>query len=188
MSYIQYNVNVSKGQEDKLHKAIKSKKAVSLRLSKDDLVGDDVLLLTQSQISNIERAKAQYKGVTLKLSGKQIRANLKVEGGFLGMLASLAARFLPTLLGGLATGLISGGIEKGISGGGLVEKDGFFIQKDSNCYEGTYSGKGLYLSPSGYRTQHGDGLYLRSGGNIYEGGSILDQIPIFGPILRLLGL
>ena len=137
MSYIQYKLNISKGQEDKLQNAIKSKKAVTLRLSKNDLVGNHMLLLTQAQINNIKKARSGNKGVTLKLSGKQIHANLKVEGGFLGMLASLAATALPwlakTILPGLATGLISGGVEKAISGSG-IEKDGFFIQKDGKLY------------------------------------------------------
>ena len=151
-----------------------------------------MLLLTQAQINNIKKARSGNKGVTLKLSGKQIHANLKVEGGFLGMLASLAATALPwlakTILPGLATGLISGGVERAISGSG-IEKDGFFIQKDGKCYEGTYSsGSGLYLNPSNYRTQYGDGIYLRSGRNVYEGGSILNKIPIIGPFLKLLGL
>ena len=188
MSYIQYNVNISKGQEDKLQNAIRLKKAVSIRLSNHDLIGNHMLLLTQAQINNIKKAKSGNKGVTIKLSGKQIQANLKVKGGFLGMLAALAARVLPTLLGGLATGLISGGVEKAISGSG-IEKDGFFIQKDGDCIEGTYhEGKGLYLNPSNYRTQYGDGIYLRSGRNVYEGGSILNKIPIIGPFLKLLGL
>ena len=39
------------------------------------------------------------------------------------MLASLAARALPTLLTGLTAGLLSGGISKAISGNGL------FLQK-----------------------------------------------------------
>ncbi len=89
MSYIQFNVTVSDSQKDKLQNAIKSKKAVSLRLSKNDLTGSDLLLLTQSQINNIQKARSQNKGVTLKLSGKQIQANLLVGGGFLG------TRFLP---------------------------------------------------------------------------------------------
>ncbi len=107
------------------------------------------------------------------------------------MLASLAATALPwltkTILPGLATGLISGGVEKAISGSG-IEKDGFFIQRNGECCEGTYSGKGLYLNPTGYRTRYGDGLYLKSGGQVYEGGSILDKIPIIGPLLKLFGL
>lgn len=192
MSYIQYKVNVSKGQEDKLRNAVNTKKAVHLRLSKNDLQGDHMLLLTQAQINQIEKARAQNKGVTLNLSGKQIKANLTVEGGFLGLLAGLASRFLlpavktflPAILGGLA----SGGIEKAISGSGMEGKDGFFVQKNGECYEGTYTGQGLFLNPSGYRTQYGDGLYLKSGGAVYEGGSILGQIPIIGGLFKLLGL
>ena len=61
------------------------------------------------------------KSVTLRLSRKQVQVNIKHEGGFLGMLAALAARALPSLLGGLATGLVSGAVEKAItsSGSGL---------------------------------------------------------------------
>ena len=60
-----------------------------------------------------------------RLSRKQVQVNLKHEGGFLGMLASLAARILPTLHGGLATGLVSGAVEKAVSGSGLyLQKKG----------------------------------------------------------------
>ena len=191
MSYIKCNVNISKEQEDKLQNAIKSKKAVSLRLSKNDLIGNHMLLLTQGQIKSIQKAKSRNEGVTLQLSARQVKVNLTVEGGFLGMLAALAATALPwlakTILPGLATGLISGGVEKAISGSG-IEKDGFFIQRNGECCEGTFSGKGLYLNPSNYRPQYGDGLYLKSGGNVYEGGSILNKIPIIGPFLKMLGL
>ena len=53
------------------------------------------------------------------MSRKQVRTSVKIEGGFLGTLLSLASRALPTLLGGLATGLISGGVERAIKGNGL---------------------------------------------------------------------
>ena len=88
MSYIQYHMTVSAGQKEKLQNAVNTKKAVSLRLSKDNLVGNDMFLLTQAQIKQIEKGKQQNKGVTLKLSGKQIQANVKAEGGFLGFLAN----------------------------------------------------------------------------------------------------
>ena len=200
MSYIKYTVTVSKGQEDKLRNAVMNKKAVSLRLSKNNLVGTHLMLLTKAQINSIEKAKARQAGVTLKLSGKQVQANLKVEGGFLGMLLPfLMETVLPALTGtilpALGVGDLTGGasalasnIIESATGDGLKSQDGFFIKKDGKCVEGTYSGKGLYLSPSGYRVQHGDGLYLKSGGNVYEGGSILNQIPIIGPFLKLLGL
>ena len=61
--------------------------------------------------------------------------NVSYAGGFLGMLASLAtraiplvARVLPTILSGLTTGLLSGGINKAISVSGAVG-DGLYIHK-----------------------------------------------------------
>ena len=54
--------------------------------------------------------------VSIKVSKKQVKANTEHHGGFLGTLLGLASKVLPTLLGGLATGLISGGIEKAVSG------------------------------------------------------------------------
>ena len=92
------------------------------------------------------------------------------------------------MLPGVASGLISGSIEKAISGSG-VEKDGFFIQTDGkNCIEGVYTGNGLFLNPSGYRAQYGNGLFLNSGGNVYEGGSVLRQMPILSGLINALGL
>ena len=67
--------------------------------------------------------------------------NVSYTAGFLGMLASLAARALPTLLTGLKTGLLSGGISKAISGNGL------FFQKHGKCYQvQKCKGDGLYLA------------------------------------------
>ena len=50
------------------------------------------------------------------MSGKQVKANVKFEGGFLSVLMKLATNALPTLLGGLATGLISSGVKKAVKG------------------------------------------------------------------------
>ena len=57
---------------------------------------------------------------TLHLNKKQVTANVEYEGGFLSTLLSLAVRALPTILGGLTTGLISGGVEKAIKGNGAT--------------------------------------------------------------------
>ena len=64
--------------------------------------------------------------------------NISYIGGFLGMFASLAAiplsaRVLPTILSGLATGLLSGGINKAITGSGAVG-DGLYLHKHDKCY------------------------------------------------------
>ena len=48
-----------------------------------------------------------------------MKSNVQHRGGFLGMLAGLAAKEIPTLLGGLACGLVSGAVEKAVGGRGL---------------------------------------------------------------------
>ena len=65
----------------------------------------------------------QGKRIQIRLSAKQVARNVSYTGGFIGMLASLApraiplvARALPTILLGLTTGLLSGAINKAISG------------------------------------------------------------------------
>ena len=102
------------------------------------------------------------------MSRKQVRANVKVEGGFLGALLSLAAKALPTLLGGLATGLISGGVERAIKGG-----NGLYLGKKGygTAQVNIVDGNGLMLSP--VETEKRNGLYLKHDGQIFEGKGIL---------------
>ena len=101
------------------------------------------------------------------------------------MLASLAAKVLPTLLGGLATGLIAGGIEKAISGSGL-----FLSRRGRGCAEvHLVEGGGLYLTLENGEGLY-DGLYFKHGEDVYSGQGILlgpnspfKNIPILGLIL-----
>ena len=173
MSYQPYNVKLSTNMKGKVQNAIQHSKPLMIRLSKDALVGDNTLLLTRGQISSIERAKDIGKGVSIKLSKRQLKSNLEHKGGFLSLLAGLAARALPALLGGVTTGLISGGIEKAIAGRGIG--DGLFLHKGGHCYQvHKTEGEGLFLSPH-ERLRHvsGDGLFLRHGKNIYDGKGLL---------------
>ena len=79
--------------------------------------------------------------------------NVSYTGGFLAALASLAARaiplearVLPTTMPGLATGLLSGGIHKAISGSDVG--DGLYLHKHDKCYRvQKLKGNGLYLAP-----------------------------------------
>ena len=135
------------------------------------------------------------------MSSKQLKHNLKTEGGFLGLLGGLAARALPALgglasralpaLGGLAknviptiaTGALSGLASSGASkllGNGLYLKKGGMIAKVEP------EGNGLYLRPYKGRglSSFGNGLYLKKGGKIYDGSGFLTDIPIVGDILK----
>ena len=185
--YTDLKVNISEGQKQKLHSALQVGAPVSIRLAYEDLNGSDVLALTNSQVNKITKAYEGGKGITIKMSKSQLAHNKKVEGGFLGMLASLAARSLPFIaktvlpaLGvGALTGLASSGVQKVMGQGLYLKKGGCVCQVETD-------GKGLYLSPasgSGF-SKVGDGLYLRRGGQLYDGKGLLSMIPVVGPFLE----
>ena len=67
--------------------------------------------------------------MSIHLSKRQVQANVKHRGGFLSMLAGLAAKALPPLLKGLASGLVSGAVKlKKVVGG-----DGLYLHKSGHC-------------------------------------------------------
>ena len=184
--YTDLKVNISEGQKQKLQHALQVGGPISIRLTYEDLIGNDELAVTNSQANKIRKAYEGGKGVIIKMSKAQLAHNLKFEGGFLGILARLAMRALPILtktvlpaLGvGALTGLASSGVQK-VMGQGLYLKKGGCV-----CHVET-DGKGLYLSPasgSGF-SQYGNGLYLKKGGRLYDGSGILSEIPVVGPFL-----
>ena len=91
--YINAKVNISEGQKEKIQHAIKAHcSAVSIRLGHEDLKGNDILAVTESQAKKLAKAYENGKGITIRMSSRQLKHNTKVEGGFLGLLAGLAAR------------------------------------------------------------------------------------------------
>ena len=96
--YTSVKVNISEGQTEKLQRAIKAGcLATSIRLSHKDLQGNDILAVTNSQAKKLAKAHENSKGITIGMTSKQLKHNTKKEGGFLGLLAGLAARALPVL-------------------------------------------------------------------------------------------
>jgi len=170
MSYTNVSVNISENQQKKLKQAIDTKIPVSIRLDYEDLCGRDVLALTNSQVKRMTKAYHDGKGITIKMSKRQVVHNMKIKGGFLGFLAGLAAKALPflakTVLPTLATGALSG------VGPALAQKatnkaigNGLYLKKGSNIAKVETDGQGLYLKPfkgSGL-SMFGDGLYLKQG-------------------------
>ena len=192
--YIDVYVNITDGQKQKLKHAIDAGCTMtSLRLGKDDLQGEHKLALTTAQINKLNKAIDQGKGITIRMSKKQLKYNIKVEGGFLGLLAGLAARALPMAAKnvlpasgvGALSGLASSGVQKAMGNGLYLKKGGCVCQVETD-------GEGLYLKPYKGRglNSYGNGLYLKQGGKIYDGyGLLLGQnspfknIPILGAIL-----
>ena len=132
------------------------------------------------QHKSIDWTRHKWKGDVHKfVSARQVAKNVSYTGGFLGMLASLAARaiplaarVLPTILSGLTTGLLSGGINKAISGRGAVG-NGLYQHKHDN---------GLYLASHW--------LFLKHGNDISDGAGLLmgknspfKNIPVLGWLL-----
>ena len=76
-------MNISQGQSDKIKKAIQKGTAVSIKLSHQDLNGEDVLALTKTQLNKMKKAYTDGTGIVLKMSKKQLEHNAKVEGGFI---------------------------------------------------------------------------------------------------------
>ena len=91
------------------------------------------------------------------------------HGGFLGILAGLAAKALPSLLGELATGLAAGAAKRVVGG------DGFYLHKLGHCVKiDPVRGNGLYLTPhKKLRGVAGDGLFLKRGSTIQDGSGLL---------------
>ena len=129
----------------------------------------------------------------IRLSARKVAKNVSYTGGFIGMLASLAARaiphaarVLPTILSGLTTGVLSGGINKAISGSG----DGLYLHKHDKCYRvQKCKGNGLYLAPHP-RFVECDEQSLKHGNDINDGACLLmgknspfKNIPVLGWLL-----
>ena len=129
--YINAKVNISEGQKKKLQHTIKAHcSAVSIRLRHEDLKGNDILAVTESQAKKLSKAYENGTGITIRMSSQQLKHNTKVEGGFLGLLAGLATRalqmlaktVLPALGVGALSVLASTGVQKAMGSGLYLKK------------------------------------------------------------------
>ena len=192
--YKSVNVNLSENQINKLKQAINAGcAATSLKLGYDDLNGDHTIFITNGQFNKLQNARDRGKGLTIRMSGRQLKHNTQ-EGGFLGALLPLlgtAARVVgPALMGvakkalpHLATGALSGLASSGVS---KLFGDGLYLKKGGTIAQVETDGQGVYLKP--YKGKglnfRGNGLYLKRGKNIYDGSGFLTSIPIIGDILK----
>ena len=200
--YINVKVKISEGQKEKLQHALKANcPTISIRLNHEDLNGNDILAITKSQAKKMAKAHEDGRGITIRMTSKQLKHNMKTEGGFLPLLAGLAIRALPMLAArtvpaiakkavpalalGALSGLASSGAQKAIGNGLYLKKGGLVSQVETD-------GDGLYLKP--YKGKalkgYGEGLYLKQGGKLYDGKGLLlgpnspfGNIPILGAIL-----
>ena len=193
--YKSVNVNLSENQIQKLQQAVNANcAATSIKLGYDDLDGEHTIFLTNGQYNKLQNAKNRGKGLTVRMSSKQLKHNVKTEGGFLGALlpaiGAVGRMVAPALLGvakktlpHLATGALSGLASTGVS---KLFGNGLYLKKGGTIAQVETDGQGVYLKP--YKGKglgsRGNGLYLKRGKNIYDGSGILTSIPIIGDILK----
>ena len=192
--YISTKVNLSGNQMQKIDKAIENDcAATSIKLGADDLDGNHPIFLTNAQHKKLQNARDRGKGLTIRMSSRQLKYN-SANGGFLGALlpalAGVGRMVAPALLGvakkavpALATGALSGLASTGVS---KLFGDGLYLKKGGMITQVETDGQGVYLRP--YKGKglgsRGNGLYLKQGKNIYDGSGILTSIPIIGDILK----
>ena len=193
--YKSVNINLSENQKQKIQQAVNANcTATSIKLSADDLDGPYPIFLTNTQLKKLENARDRGKGLTIRMSSKQLKHNVKTEGGFLGallpMLGTVAKAAAPVVMGlakkavpALATGALSGLASTGVS---KLFGDGLYLKKGGMIAQVETDGQGLYLKP--YKGKglgsRGNGLYLKRGKNIYDGSGFVTGIPIIGDILK----
>ena len=140
---------------------------MSICLGHTDLQGNDILAVTNSQAKKLAKAHENGRSIMIRMSSKQLKHNKKIEGGFPGLLAGLAARALQMLAKtvlpakgvGALSGLASSGVQKVMGSGLYLKKGGCVSQMETDgcgLYLKTYKGQGLQ--------SYGHGLYLKQGG------------------------
>ena len=193
--YINTNVNLTENQIQKLQQAVNANcAATSIKIGADNLDGDHTIFITNAQHKKLQNARDRGKGITIKMSSRQLKHNVKTEGGFLGallpMLGAVGRVAAPALLGiakkavpALATGALSGLASTGVS---KLFGNGLYLKKGGMIAQVETDGQGLYLRP--YKGKglgsRGNGLYLKQGKRITDGRGILTSIPIIGDILK----
>ena len=77
-------------QKDKLKKAFESNcESIAIHLTSSNLNGEDVIAIPKSQLGRYIKAYQANKGMTKKMSRRQLAYNMKIDEGFLPMLAGL---------------------------------------------------------------------------------------------------
>ena len=77
-SYTNVKVNILGGQKKKLQHAIKAScSAVSIRLGHEDLKGNDILAVTNSQAKKLAKAHENGKGITIRMSQNNLNITRK---------------------------------------------------------------------------------------------------------------
>ena len=98
-------VKLSSGQKEKLSKAYANNSAITIRLASNELVGNDELMLTKTQINKFKKSMANGVGSDIKTSKTQTRKAVRQCGSLWSSLFSLGTKVFPKVLP-IAYGLV----------------------------------------------------------------------------------
>ena len=188
-TYTNLKVRISEALKDKLKKAFESNcESIAILLTSADLNGEDVIAITRSQRGILKKAYEANKGMTIKISRRQLAYNMKIDGEFLRMLAGLIPFLTETLLPELGVGTLSGLASTGVQ---KLIGNGLYLKQGGRAYQIETDGSGLYLEPTsgeGFETV-GNDLYLMKQGELYDDRGLIlvpkspfKNIPILGII------
>lgn len=119
MSFTKTSIFLTNGQKKKLATALKKMSPIKFKLSASQLKkqGGLPMMVTKTQLNNMNKSKRSNKGMMLNVSLSQIRA-MKKEGGILPFLVPIAVAGASALatgalsaLGGLAVNKIADALE-----------------------------------------------------------------------------
>jgi len=164
-TYAPFGLALTRGQKETLAKAARDGAEVTLRLTLDQLHGEDKLGLTKRQIAHIMKKKGEGAGVEIKFSKTQLNKMTKM-GGILPLLT-----LIPMILGGLsAAGALAGGasgIAKAVQDKRANDAANAEAVRHNREVEAQLStaGSGLYLG------KHGGCCPMCSGSGLYLGSS-----------------
>ena len=128
--------------------------------------------------------------MSIKISRRQLAYNMKIEEGFLPMLAGLIPFLTGTVLPALKVGALSGLASTGVK---ILIRNWLYLKKGGHVCQIETDGSGFYLGPTsgkGFETV-GNGLYLMKQSGMYDGSGLIlgpnspfKNIPILGMILK----
>ena len=76
--YINTNVNLTENQIQKLQQAVNANcAATSIKIGADDLDGEHTIFITNAQHKKLQNARDRGKGITIKMSSRQLKHNVK---------------------------------------------------------------------------------------------------------------
>jgi hypothetical protein len=96
--YTNMKVHISYNQKTKIKQAVEKGEAVTIRLTYEELQGNDVLAFNTSPLglNKIAETINNQKGITIKMSKTQVEHNKQIEGEFiLPLLGAVASAVLP---------------------------------------------------------------------------------------------